>query len=939
MLRKLLLAAWFAFLGGLNCAPALGQSPAPPNPAITQQADKNREDARNAARAAFEKGMRLYREQKAESLRAAILLFEAAAKGHAEAGDQKNRGRVLVWIGLAYNDLGQKREALKYYQQALSIARAAGDRDGEAASLSNIGTIYSQLGQKPAGLKYLEQSLAIERELGQRKSEADTLNNIGMAYSELGQPHEALKYFEQALPIRREVGDHDGEGVTLNNLGLVNDTVGRRQEALKYFEQALAIRREVGDRRGEARTLSNIGRAYSALGQKQEALHYLEQALAIERGIGNREGEAATLNNLGYENNRLGKRHEALLYYQQALPILREVEDREGEAAALSNVGMIASDMGKKESALEFFKRSLAIERQIGNRTGEAVALNNIGAVYRELGQKQEALKYFAQALPLRSEVGDRQGQVATLANLMGMLRFDRPQLAILFGKQEIAVLQSLRRDVSGLSSELQHSFARQDEDSYRGLAGVLIMQGRLLEAQRVLDLLKEQEYFNFIGASGPAGSGTPVAMTTEDERALLALISEVAQLDAKATTAEEQERRQAADQELKAARAALPELFGATGEVKHTAFVAAMTASDLQKQLPPGTVALYTVQDEKALFTLLVAPSGLKSRKYDISPADFKTRVLTLRDALRDPTKDARPAAQEMYRIVIGDLQKELDQAKVATLLWSLDDNLRYIPMAALHDGKQYLAERYRSFLYTKIGGKNTSSSAPLKVWAGGMSQASEGLPALGGVRAELQAIVRQDGAAHGAGVMPGMVVLDEAFTADALRNGLKEKYPLLHIASHFVLRPGTENDSFLLLGNGRLNLGDLRKSAAYDFSGVQLLTLSACDTAVGDGREIEGFAVVAEVKGAHSIMASLWEVNDRSTSEFMRRFYGELSKNPKLSKAEALQRAQLELLRGDQRAPAGESRGFRVPAAAGTAKYSHPYYWAPFILMGDWR
>ena len=937
MLRKLLLAAWFVFLSGLNCAPALGHSPAPPSPAITQQTEKNREDARNAAFAAYEKGMRLYREQKAESQRAAILQFEAAAKGFAEAGYPKNQGAVLVWIGLAYNNLGQKREALKYYQQSLSIARGAGDRDGEAASLSNIGTILSQLGQTQEGLKYLEQALAIERELGQRKNEAATLNNLGMAYSDLGQGQEALKYFERALALEREIGNRTGEAVALNSLGVANDKLGRRQESLKYYQQALVVRRDVGDRAGEAKTLSNIGMAYSALGEKQEALNYLEQALAIERDIGNRAEVAATLNNLGHANNRLGKRHEALLNYKEALPILREVGDRGGEAAALSNVGMIASDMGKKEDALDFFKQALAIEREIGNRTGEAVALNNLGGVSRELGQKQEALKYFAQALPLRREVGDREGEVATLANLMGMLRFERPQLAILLGKQEIAVLQGLRRDVSGLSSELQHSFARQDEDTYRALAGVLIMQGRPAEAQRALDLLKEAEYSSFIDGSGPVSSGVPLAMTTQDERALLALTSEVAQLDAKATTA--QERRQAADEELKAAHAALPELFGATGEVKHAAFVAAVTASDLQKQLPPGTVALYTVQDEKAVFTLLVAPSGLKSRKYDISPADFKTKVLTLRDALRDPTKDARPAAQEMYQIVIGDLQKELDQAKVATLLWSLDNNLRYIPMAALYDGKQYLAERYRSFLYTKIGGKSTASSAALKVWAGGMSQASEGLPALRGVRAELQAIVRQDGAAHGAGVMPGMMVLDEAFTADALRNGLKEKYPLLHIASHFVLRPGTENDSFLLLGNGRLNLGDLRKSAAYDFSGVQLLTLSACDTAVGDGREIEGFAVVAEVKGAHSIMASLWEVNDRSTSEFMRRFYGELSKNPKLSKAEALQRAQLELLRGDQSAPAGESRGFRLPAAAGTSKYSHPYYWAPFVLMGDWR
>jgi CHAT domain-containing protein len=173
---------------------------------------------------------------------------------------------------------------------------------------------------------------------------------------------------------------------------------------------------------------------------------------------------------------------------------------------------------------------------------------------------------------------------------------------------------------------------------------------------------------------------------------------------------------------------------------------------------------------------------------------------------------------------------------------------------------------------------------------------------------------------------------------------SALRQRYPLVHIASHFAFKPGDETDSSLLLGDGRLLTLAQIKSATNLFGGVDLLTLSACDTASGgaatDGREVEGFGVLAQRQGAKAVLATLWPVADASTRRLMEEFYRLRGGGEGMTKAEALRRAQLGLLRGgaDAQAPAGERRGLSVGGAA-PAKFAHPYFWAPFILIGNWR
>jgi CHAT domain-containing protein len=282
---------------------------------------------------------------------------------------------------------------------------------------------------------------------------------------------------------------------------------------------------------------------------------------------------------------------------------------------------------------------------------------------------------------------------------------------------------------------------------------------------------------------------------------------------------------------------------------------------------------------------------------------------------------------------------------------------------VAALHDGEAYLVERYRHVMFTPAS-QARLKDAPQTTWKGlglGVSQAHGEFGALPGVVEELQGIIRGEGQAASTGVLPGAIKLDAAFTAQAMRAALRQHYQVVHIASHFHFRPGNETASFLLLGDGsHLPLCEL-KTWPNIFAGVDLLTLSACETAMGnaagDGKEVEGFGVLAQRQGAKAVIATLWPVADASTTALMQELSQRHATQPGLPKIEALRQAQLTLLQGQQPGgdvvaqgkrslidPVVEHRDSSTSALPRfpwnpRAPYAHPFYWAPFILIGNWK
>ena len=314
----------------------------------------------------------------------------------------------------------------------------------------------------------------------------------------------------------------------------------------------------------------------------------------------------------------------------------------------------------------------------------------------------------------------------------------------------------------------------------------------------------------------------------------------------------------------------------------------------------------------------------------------------------------------RELYKILIGPIQADLDQAKAQTLVWSLDGALRYIPIAALYDGKHYVVENYNVVAFTPASVpflRSKPDLTSLSAVAMGISlKYQDGLNPLPTVVSELDDIVKDPAVEGASGVLPGTILLNGKFTEKAMEFSTRRPaYSELHLASHFVLQPGDDNQSCLLLagkdteGTGyHLTVADFRDNQNLSLTDTELLTLSACETGVsslaGNGREVDGLGTTAQLKGAKAVLSTLWPVNDRSTGELMADFYRRWTEGGgKVTKVEALRQAQLDLLRGKSTLASGaNNRGVisedsdTLPSAAG---FSHPFYWAPFILVGNWR
>jgi CHAT domain-containing protein/Tfp pilus assembly protein PilF len=881
-------------------------------------------------------------------------------------GDRAGQAGALNNIGRVYSDLGENQKALDFYNQALTIYRAVGDRNLEAYTLNNIGLVYSDLGEKQKALDFYNQALPILRAVGDRGGQAATLSNIGLVYSDLGEKQKALDFYNQALPIFRAVGDRGGEANMLSIIGHVHSDLGEPQKALDFYNQALPILQAVGDRRGQANTLNNIGIVYDALGEKQKALDFCNQALTLYRAVGDRGGEAATLSNIGSVYSDLGEKQKALDYYNQALPISRAVGDRAGQAGALNNIGSVYSDLGEKQKALDFYNQALPLATAVGDRGGEAATLDNIGLVYSDLGEKQKALDDYNQALPIATAVSDPLQEAVIFYNLANNQRATQPALAIFYGKQAVNFLQQVRGNIQGIDKKLQASFLASKADYYHTLADLLIAQGRLPEAEQVLDLLKEQEYSDYVRGGDLTNTLT---LTPAEEQAeadyqksttqLVSLGAQWAELNKIATRTPQQEQQyqqlnaqlDAASKGLTAYYHRLYDLFGKNSDANRQRAAVKGNVSALEDLVAdmPGTVALYTMVTSDHYGVIVITATGTVAREYAIPESELNKKVADFQRVLSDGAHDPKPAAQELYKILIGPVKADLDQARAETLVWSLDGVLRYVPMAALFDGNKYLIENYNTVTIAPESIPHLADQPDLTgmsaVGMGISKQYRKELIALPAVVGELDHVVKDSHVQGANGVLPGKILLDDQFTEKAMENLLDGRHAVVHIASHFVFRPGDDSHSYLLLagkdegGAGGLSLtvADFSSDPRLTLRHTDLLTLSACDTGMSgnaaDGSEVDGLSTTAQLKGAKAVISSLWDVDDDSTGDLMADFYKRwVEGNGKVTKAKALRLAQLDLLHG-------EVKPKPDPTDPTRTSFAQPYYWAPFVLMGNWK
>ncbi len=981
--------------------------------AINLQSQARREEARQAWTAALQVTQSAFGD---EHLRVATVINALAALHesmgrYAEALPLYERGLAIFEKALGpehpavaaslnslahlHQAMGDYGRALPRYQRSLAIYEKVhgAEHPNVAASLNNLAGLYKSMGDYGRALPLYQRSVAMDqRTYGPKHPTlATSLNNLAGLYELMGRYSDALPLYQRSLAIEEEaLGAARPEVASaLNNLAGLYASMGEYARALPLFQRSLAIlEKERGaDHPDVATTLNNLADLYRSMNENTRALPLYQRGLAIrEKTLGAEHPDvASSLNSLALLHHAMGDYAAALPLFQRALAIREKALGAEhpGVATSLNNLALLYGSMGRYSEALPLYQRSLRMYEKILGPEHPLVALNfyNASLDYWHLGQRGEAEALLRRALPIASR-GDQPELLSRVQSALGVVLSERgePDSAIYWFKQAVNTIQSLRAGLTDLDRGLQQSFLQNKRAVYTDLADLLITEGRIPEAQRVMAMLKEEEYFDFVRRDASADPrSTDVPLTGVERKAherfyavreqLATLAKEREVLERKQKIGEasgaDTERLKTIDADLEKARLAFDDFLGSLAQQLAADPVQARRAEAVQSQIEShqnllvdlgaagqGVAAVQFIAGEQRLHLILSTASVQLAREVPISRVALNAKITAFREAIQNPKIDPRPLGRELYAMLIGPLEQDLEAQGAHTLILFLDGALRYVPFAALVHDDAYLIERYRLAIYTEAAGARLAQP-PQSRWqvaALGVTQPHEGFSALPAVKGELEGIVRPD-------VLPGEMELDERFTLAQLQSMLDN--PVLHIASHFRFVPGSDA-SFLLLGDGsHLTLRDIR-ARGLRFNHVELLTLSACETAVGgrrseNGLEVEGLGVLAQKQGARAVLATLWPVADSSTGQLMQQFY-RLRQKDNTTKAEALRQAQLGLLRGvpTDRATAtgatgiaGERGVTRATASIGAAPtfptdparpYAHPYYWAPFILMGNW-
>jgi CHAT domain-containing protein/Tfp pilus assembly protein PilF len=876
----------------------------------------------------------------------------------------------LFDLGVQQLNRSQYREAILSFEQALEIFREIEYRQGQGAVLGSLGIAYRNLRDYRQAIDFHEQQLAIAREVSDQRGEGNALGNLGLAYASQEDYRQAIDFYEQRLALAREIDDQRGEGNALSGLGRAHHNLGDYRRAIDSHEQHLAIAREIDDRSGEGNALSGLGNAYQSLGDYRRAIDSHEQRLVIAREMSDQGGEGAALNNLGNAYDSLGNHRQAIDFFEQSLATLREIGDQRGEGAALGNLGNAYDSLGNHRQAIDFYEQSLAILREIGDRSGEGAALNNLGIAYDSLGDTEPALDFYRQSLAIRQDIGDRAGEGRILNNIGILLNDqDQPELAIIFLKASVDVREAIRGDLRGLDTDLQQSFTDRVASSYRLLADLLLQADRVLEAQRVLDLLKVQELDDYLqGVQRNARTASGIDYLRPEQSILdqynqlqasaIALGQERAQLSQRQSSGDLTPAETQRLQELVRLEQALAVQFNGFAEAPEIQTLLADLSprvlrqtvdleglSALRNNLDSLDAALIypLILEDRLELVITTADTEPLRRTVAVGRTELNAAITAFRQALEDPGSDAQTLAQQLYRWLVEPLEVDLAAAGVTTLLYAPDAALRYIPLAALHDGDQWLAERFRINHITALSLEELTAppQAAPRILAGAFADvgtvhpvrsfALQGLPYAGEEVSLLQA------------ALPNTVALiDQDFDLDTVLLELGSAN-ILHFATHGVFVPGEPEDSFILFGNG--DAPTLRDIGSWSLSHIDLVVLSACETGLGgfdnDGEQILGLGYQFQRRGAKAVIASLWAVSDQGTQVLMTAFYGGLQQG--MTKTEALQAAQTALITNDFEAVGGQ-RGTVELVSTTTGRplvpggtLAHPYYWAPFILIGN--
>ncbi|MGB7443156.1 MAG: CHAT domain-containing protein [Coleofasciculaceae cyanobacterium] len=832
----------------------------------------------------------------------------------------------LVQQGKELYDAGEFAAAAKILQQAADGFKAQGDQLRQAISLSNLSLAYQKLGKWSEA----QEAIATSLQLLENANTTEQLKIRGAAFDIEGQLHLAQgqadlarESFIAAANSYQKAGDETGVIRSQINQAGAEQASGMYRRSLDTLQEIRETMQPQADSALKATALRSLGRTLRLVGDLERSREVLLQSLAIAQALTSPPDISATLLSLGNTAKAQGEKQAALEYYRRAsdtaanlpstkikaqlnqLSLLAENPQRSTQNQTL--LGQIQSQLDQLPPSRNSVDARINLARsmmQLGNRgnlnpqniakqltqaveearsiqdsRAESYALGQLGRLYEQTKQLNPAQKLTEEALLIAQSINAPdiaygwQWQLGRLLQAQGETKG-----AIAAYDAAVITLESLRGDLVSVNPDVQFSFRETVEPVYRQLVSLLLQSKasteEIQQARKVIESLQQAELVNFFRED--CLTSTPIQIDEVDQKA--AVIYPIVLPDRLEVVL------------------SLP-----NAPLRHYA-----------TNLPQADVEKVFTQLRQVIAPFSVEPN----RGLGIQDRERECRGLAVegRECTPAPQQSFLPLAQQMYDWLIRPVEQELAASEAKTLVFVLDGPLLNLPMAVLHDGEQFLIEKYAIALTPGLQLLDPKPLARGKLTAlkAGLTQAHDGFPALPFVEQELAEIKSE---------VPGELLLNENFTKAAIEKAMDSvAFPVVHLATHGQFSSNAE-DTFILAWDQRLNvnqLNNLLRSREESGGGaIELLVLSACQTATGDKRAALGLAGVAVRAGARSTLATLWLVDDAATAQLMIRFYQELT-DTKITKAEALRRAQMALLKNSQ--------------------YQQPRFWAPFVLVGNW-
>ncbi|BAY92790.1 MULTISPECIES: CHAT domain-containing protein [unclassified Tolypothrix] len=844
---------------------------------------------------------------------------------------------------------GQLEAAAKLWQRAAEAYQKVGDREGMSKSLINKSQALQDLGLYPTACKTVLQALAIknpdcrpnqidevQKTFAQQQGSLSLTQGIGL--HSLGDILRKQGFLQQSQEILQlslsAMGESPAKSGVLLSLGNTQRLLGNQSRDRWDYDAVT----EIIDRKSLADALAPYQQAFNyysqgaklasapAIPKIQAQLNHLQLLLDIQKWWGEQ-----TQRRIGswtrFNEADLIQRAQDFLS-QLRLPLNQDAQALQGEIASqLGNLppsrAAIYAQINFAESLMQseqldkvepVLNAALQQARNLQDRQAESYALGYLGKLYQKQGKFSQATTLTQQALMLAQEQninGDAREVTYLWQSQLGRLLRSQgdPKGAIAAYTAAFSTLQSLRSDLNANNQDVQFDFIQEVKPVYVELVDLLLQsnlsaeelnslivsnaglkeqksttkqpQERLELARRVIESLQLAELDNFF--QDPCSETTNVAVQIDNIDPHAAVIYPIV----------------------------LPDRL----EV-----IASIPGKSLQEVKIP-------ISEQKVNETLDKLYDNLDNASINTSARNIVFTSNPDPKEFQDNLQTLLPIFGEVYNWLIKPFEAELDRNQIQTLVFVLNGRLQRVPIAALYNGQNYLIEKYSVALVPSLQLINPKQlqRRPLKVLAAGVSEQlkvqGEYFAALVNVPKELDQIKQT--------FPSSKKLLNQEFTAKTIQKQLQSNFPVVHLATHGLFSSNPQRN-FIITGDAKsISINELSTLLRGQDRAIELLVLSACETATGDERAVLGLAGMAVRSGARSTLATLWPVGDASTTKLMGQFYQDL-KQPGVKQADALRNAQRSLLESLKQNPPFPQLKNLPP---------HPYYWAPYVLVGNWQ